>query len=165
MFILGSAMNEENDNVIELTAMVVSAYVAHNNLPSGDLVALISSTHSAFTELGAKPEAPPEPIVLVPAVPIRKSITPDAIICLEDGKAFKSLRRHLGTAYNLTPEQYRAKWGLPPDYPMVAPNYSQARAALARASGLGRKAKTEPVPPVAPKPARAKRGSKSGPKT
>src|SRR6478736_166208 len=148
MFILGSAMDEENGNVIELTAMVVSAYVAHNNLTSGDLVALISSTHSAFTQLGAKSEAPPEPIVLVPAVPIRKSITPDAIICLEDGKAFKSLRRHLGTAYNLTPEQYRAKWGLPSDYPMVAPNYSEARAKLAKASGLGRKAK--PVPAAAP---------------
>lgn len=152
-------MREENDNVVDLTVMVVSAYVAHNNVPPADLVALISSTHSALTQLGAKPEAPPVPIALVPAVSIKKSVTPDAIICLEDGKAFKSLRRHLGTAYNLTPEQYRAKWGLPSDYPMVAPNYSEARAKLAKASGLGRKAK--PVPAAAPvKPVRAKRATR-----
>ncbi|MGH6807050.1 MAG: MucR family transcriptional regulator [Ensifer adhaerens] len=155
-------MAKEDENYIDLTAMVISAYVAHNNVPRGDLVGLIASTYSTLTHLGAKPEAPPAPVALVPAVPIKKSVTPDAIICLEDGKAFKSLRRYLGSAYNLTPEQYRAKWGLPADYPMVAPNYSEARAALAKASGLGRKAKAAPASPVVVKPTRAKRGPQSG---
>ncbi|KFC73049.1 Transcriptional regulator, MucR family [Bosea sp. LC85] len=155
-------MANEDENYIDLTAMVISAYVAHNNVPRGDLVGLIASTYSAFAQLDAKSGAAPAPVVLVPAVPIKKSVTPDAIICLEDGKAFKSLRRHLGTAYNLTPEQYRTKWGLPSDYPMVAPNYSEARAALARASGLGRKAKVAPAAPVVAKPPRAKRGPRSG---
>ncbi|GAU86905.1 MucR family transcriptional regulator [Bosea sp. BIWAKO-01] len=156
-------MTKEDDNFADLTAMVISAYVAHNNLPRSELVELISSTYSALTQLGAKPEIPSAPVVPVPAVPIKKSVTADAIICLEDGKAFKSLRRHLGTAYNLTPEQYRAKWGLPSDYPMVAPNYSEARAALAKASGLGRKAKVTTAAPVVAKPPRAKRGPRSVP--
>ncbi len=156
-------MANEDENYIDLTAMVISAYVAHNNVPRSDLVGLIASTYSAFAQLSARPEIPPAPVALVPAVPIKKSVTPDAIICLEDGKSFKSLRRHLGTAYNLTPEQYRTKWGLPSDYPMVAPNYSEARAALAKASGLGRKAKAPPpTAPVVAKPPRAKRSPRSG---
>ncbi|MGO4741294.1 MucR family transcriptional regulator [Bosea sp. 2KB_26] len=151
-------MSKEDDNLIELTAMVVSAYVAHNNVPRSELVGLIANTSSAFARLGAISETSPAPAVLVPAVPIKRSVTPDAIICLEDGKAFKSLRRHLGSAYNLTPEQYRVKWGLPSDYPMVAPNYSEARAALARAAGLGRKAKPASASVPLAKPPRAKPG-------
>ncbi|GAU86680.1 MucR family transcriptional regulator [Bosea sp. BIWAKO-01] len=151
-------MGKEEEGLLELTTIVISAYVAHNDVPRSDLAGLIASTYSALAKLGTKPALMPAPEPLVPAVPIKKSVTPDAIICLEDGKAFKSLRRHLGTAYNLTPEQYRAKWGLPSDYPMVAPTYSEARAALAKASGLGRKTKAAPPPPVAVKRTRAKPG-------
>ncbi|TJW67037.1 MAG: MucR family transcriptional regulator, partial [Mesorhizobium sp.] len=115
----------------------VSAYVSNNPLPVGELPALIGQVHTALKGtmggLVAKPED------LKPAVPIRKSVTPDYIISLEDGKKFKSLKRHLATHYGLTPEEYRAKWGLSADYPMVAPNYAAARSALAKTMGLGRK--------------------------
>lgn len=132
-------MSDNNTELLELTTSIVSAYVASNNVQPSDLVGLIASTYSALAELGTEP-APAPAAALVPAVPIRKSVTPDAIICLEDGKKFKSLKRHLNTAYGLTPEQYRTKWGLPVDYPMVAPNYAEARSALAKSMGLGRKA-------------------------
>lgn len=148
-------MNDENRELAELTTMIVSAFVAHNNVPAGDLPALIASTHAALGGLGSEPEAPTA--ALVPAVSVRKSITPNAIICLEDGKSFKTLKRHLSTKYGLTPEQYRAKWGLPSDYPMVAPGYAEARSALAKTMGLGRK---PAVAAEAPKPARAKRTAK-----
>lgn len=132
-------MPETNRDLLDLSAMVVAAYVRHNNVPRAELPSLIEKAHSALADLGNEPV--PAPIEkLVPAVPIKKSITPDAIICLEDGKAFKALKRHLRTAYDMTPEQYRAKWDLPPDYPMVAPTYAEARSALAKSSGLGRKA-------------------------
>jgi len=132
-------MSEDNNQLIDLSAMVVAAYVAHNNVTRADLPELIAKTHAALAGLGAEAAAPAaQP--LVPAVSIRKSVTPDAIICLEDGKAFKSLKRHLGSKYDMTPDQYRAKWGLPSDYPMVAPNYAEARSALAKSMGLGRKA-------------------------
>ena len=133
------------DNLIELTADVVSAYVSNNPVPVGDLPALIGQIHAALkgTAGGVEPE---KPEALKPAVPIKKSITPDYIVSLEDGKKFKSLKRHLATHYDLTPEEYRTKWGLPADYPMVAPNYAAARSALAKTMGLGRKPK-EPEKP------------------
>jgi len=123
-------------NYIELAADIVSAYVSNNSVPSGDLPALISDVHSALLKVsGGAIEVPAE--APKPAVPVKKSVTPDYIICLEDGKKFKSLKRHLRTQYNMTPEQYREKWGLPVDYPMVAPNYAKARSELAKEMGLG----------------------------
>ncbi len=147
-------MTENNQELLSLSAMIVAAYVAHNNVPRGDLAALIADTHAALGGLGGEPPAAPA-APLVPAVSIRKSVTADAIICLEDGKSFKSLKRHLRTSFNLTPEQYREKWGLPVDYPMVAPNYAEARSALAKRIGLGRKA--------APAPEAAKAAKGRGP--
>ena len=122
---------------IELAAEIVAAFVANNPLPKGDLSSLIQAVHTAVGGLAAGPEsAPPQIEVKTPAVPIRKSITPDFLICLDDGKRFKSLRRHL-SGLGLTPEQYREKWNLPFDYPMVAPNYAAQRSALAKQIGLG----------------------------
>jgi predicted transcriptional regulator len=130
------ADNTPGGTFIELTATIVSAYVSHNSVPSVDLPALIGHVHSALTRVssgyGDVPSEPPKP-----AVSVKKSITPDHIVCLEDGKKFKSLKRHLRTQYNMTPEQYREKWALPPDYPMVAPNYAAARSHLAKHMGLG----------------------------
>ena len=121
---------------IELTASIVSAYVSNNSVPTSDLPALIGQVHSALTRVSSgHVEAPMEPPK--PAVSVKKSITPDHIVCLEDGKKFKSLKRHLRTQYNMTPEQYREKWGLPVDYPMVAPNYAKARSEPAQEMGLG----------------------------
>jgi predicted transcriptional regulator len=153
-------MSENNEELLGLSAMIVAAYVAHNNVPRADLAGLIESTHAALGGLGAE-AAPPPAAPLVPAVSIRKSVTPEAIICLEDGKSFKSLKRHLGNKYGLTPEQYRTKWGLPADYPMVAPAYSEARSALAKAAGLGRKAVKAPEPVEPAKPVKAKRTPKA----
>lgn len=121
---------------VDLTADIVSAYVSNNPVASSDLPALISSVHSA---LSSTVQNASEPVVeeLKPAVPIKKSVTDDHIICLEDGKKFKSLKRHLRTHFDLTPEEYRAKWGLPVDYPMVAPGYAAARSELAKKMGLG----------------------------
>ena len=130
---------ETSGNIVELSADIVSAYVANNNVTPADLPGLIANVFAVLKRLGSAPEAPVD-APLVPAVPIRKSVTPDAIICLEDGKPFKSLKRHLRSAYDLTPDQYRSQWGLPADYPMVAPAYAEARSALAKAMGLGRKA-------------------------
>jgi predicted transcriptional regulator len=126
-----------NSNLIDLAADIVSAYVSNNTVTSSDLAGLIGEVYAALqrTSSGVAPEPQPEP--LKPAVPVKKSVTPDYIICLEDGKKFKSLKRHLRTQYNVTPEEYREKWGLPPDYPMVAPNYAQARSDLAKKMGLG----------------------------
>ena len=123
-------------NFIELTADIVSAYVSNNSVSAAEIPALISQVHGALVRVSSgQGEAPAEP--LKPAVSIKKSITNDYIVCLEDGKKFKSLKRHLRTQYNMTPEQYREKWGLPPDYPMVAPNYAAARSQLAKQMGLG----------------------------
>ncbi|MFO1100279.1 MAG: MucR family transcriptional regulator [Xanthobacteraceae bacterium] len=123
-------------NYIELTADIVSAYVSNNSVSAGDIPGLINQVHSALMRVsGGQIEAPAEP--LKPAVPLKKSITPEYIVCLEDGKKFKSLKRHLRTQYNMTPEQYREKWSLAPDYPMVAPNYAAARSQLAKQMGLG----------------------------
>jgi predicted transcriptional regulator len=121
---------------IELTANIVSAYVSNNSVPSTEIPALIDRIHSALSRVSTgQVEATSEP--LKPAIAVKKSITPDHIVCLEDGKKFKSLKRHLRTQYSMTPEAYREKWGLPPDYPMVAPNYAAARSQLAKQMGLG----------------------------
>lgn len=128
-------------NYIELTADIVSAYVANNSVSSGDIPSLISDIHSALMRVSAGQDIPVALEPVKPAVPVKKSITNDFIICLEDGKKFKSLKRHLRTSYNMSPEQYREKWGLPQDYPMVAPNYAEARSQLAKQMGLGQKRK------------------------
>jgi predicted transcriptional regulator len=126
------------DILLELTADLVAAYVSNNPVPAAELPNLIAEVHAALGRVGAAPEqAPLEK--QKPAVNPRRSIFDDYIICLEDGKKFKSLKRHLMTHYGLTPEQYREKWGLEPNYPMVAPNYAAARSALAKKTGLGRK--------------------------
>ncbi|MBO9707677.1 MAG: MucR family transcriptional regulator [Caulobacter sp.] len=127
-------MDEQSD-LIEITASVVAAYVGGNTIAAADVPGLIRSVHSALSAVGAEPEA--EPAGREPAVSIKRSITPDYLICLEDGRKFKSLKRHLRTKYDLSPEAYRAKWNLPKDYPMVAPNYAEARSNLAKQMGLG----------------------------
>lgn len=128
--------NEPKNELVELTAQIVSAYVSKNAVNAADIPQLISDTHAALSRTaGQAPEAEREE--LKPRVPVKKSIMPDYLICLEDGKKFKSLKRHLRTHYNLSPEEYREKWGLPPDYPMVAPNYARARSNLAKQMGLG----------------------------
>ncbi|PSC05954.1 transcriptional regulator [Alsobacter soli] len=149
---------EQQTETIDLVADIVSAYLSHNKLQAAELPALIQSVHGALAGLGPEPDPAPEP--QTPAVPVRKSIRPDAIICLEDGKAFKSLRRHLMTKYGMTPAEYRTKWGLPKDYPMVAPSYAAARSALAKGMGLGldRRKQPEPVQPPEPAKAPGKRG-------
>ncbi len=128
----------EQDNLIELTADIVSAYISNNTISASDLPGLIHEVHVALHETAGGP-GEPEPEPLKPAIAIKKSVTPDYIICLEDGKKFKSLKRHLRTHYDLSPEDYREKWGLPVDYPMVAPNYAKARSQLAKKMGLGQK--------------------------
>jgi predicted transcriptional regulator len=124
------------DNYIELTANIVSAYVGHNSVPSTDIPNLISQVYAALKRAAGSPAAAVAELPK-PAVPIKRSVTPEYIVCLEDGLKFKSLKRHLRTRYNMTPEQYREKWGLPPDYAMVASNYAAARSKLAKQMGLG----------------------------
>ena len=128
--------NSAAANYIELAADIVSAYVSNNSVPSADLAALISDVHLALVKVGGNASDVPAEAPK-PAIPVKKSITPDYIVCLEDGKKFKSLKRHLRTQYNMTPEQYRERWALPSDYPMVAPNYAKARSQLAKDMGLG----------------------------
>jgi predicted transcriptional regulator len=120
---------------IELTASIVSAYVGNHSVPVSDIPALISQIHAALARVSSGADLASEP--LKPAISVKKSITPEHLVCLEDGKKFKSLKRHLRTQYNMTPEQYREKWDLPGDYPMVAPNYAAARSELAKQMGLG----------------------------
>lgn len=129
-------MAEDTESLIGLVADIVSAYVSNNSVPAADLPGLIATTHAAISGLGAAP-APVIEERPTPVVSIKKSITPEFLICLEDGKKFKSLKRHLRTAYNMSPEEYRARWGLPSDYPMVAPSYAEARSSLAKKMGLG----------------------------
>lgn len=129
-------MMEEKPELLEMTADIVSAYVSNNTISADVLPSLIGNIHAALSQVSTGVvEAEPEP--KEPAVPIRKSISPDFLICLEDGRKFKSLKRHLRTKYDMSPEEYRAKWGLPKDYPMVAPNYAKARSDLAKQMGLG----------------------------
>lgn len=134
---MDDTQNDMNETLITLTSDIVAAHVSNNSVSADELSVLITSVYGALAGLGAAPpaaEAPPEP-----AVSIRSSIKPDHIVCLEDGKKLKMLKRHLMTRYNLTPDQYRARWGLPADYPMVAPNYAEKRRELAKKIGLGRK--------------------------
>ncbi|RUW54183.1 transcriptional regulator [Mesorhizobium sp. M1A.F.Ca.ET.072.01.1.1] len=137
---------KEDVDLLELTAHIVSAYVAKNRLPASGLGELIASVASSIGALNQPPTPPAPPPV--PAVNPRRSVTPDYIICLEDGKKFKSLKRHIGVHFGLSPEAYRTKWGLPADYPMVAPNYAASRSELAKSIGLGRKAEAEPEKPA-----------------
>jgi predicted transcriptional regulator len=149
----------------ELTADIVAAYVSTNNVRPEDLGTLISDVHAALKRTPSTAEQP-APEAQEPAVSIRKSVTPDYIYCLEDGKKFKSMKRHLQGEHGMTPDEYRAKWGLKRDYPMVAPNYSEARSGLAKSLGLGRKAGGDAGAaadvadevPAEPAPAPAKRG-------
>lgn len=129
---------DDSAALVDLTADIVSAYVSHNVIPATDLPNLINQVHGALGTLMGHPAEPPKE-EQKPAVPPKKSITPDYLICLEDGKRFKSLKRHLKTHYNLSPDQYREKWGLPSDYPMVAPSYAEARSRLAKQMGLGQR--------------------------
>ena len=134
---------------VELTSLIVAAYVGSHTVSIAELPTVIKSVHSALTAAGVPAKAFAEPEKLVPAVPIKKSITPDYLVCLEDGKQLKMLKRHLNTTYGLSPDDYRAKWGLPPDYPMVAPNYAAQRSSLAKSIGLGRRPveAAEVIPP------------------
>jgi predicted transcriptional regulator len=138
-----------SDQILSLAAQIVCAYVTNNTVPAQDLPTLIQSIYTTLSVIDS-------PVVEVekpqPAVPVKKSVFPDHIVCLEDGKKMKMLKRHLQTHYGLTPEQYREKWGLPRDYPMVAPNYAEKRSALAKSIGLGRKpAVTTAAEPEAPR--------------
>jgi len=126
----------ETVNYIELAAEIVSAYVSNNSVPASDLPGLLNDVHSALVRVSSG-VAVAAPEAAKPAVPPKKSITNDYIVCLEDGRKFKSLKRHLRTQYNMSPEEYREKWGLAADYPMVAPAYAKARSALAKQMGLG----------------------------
>ena len=139
--------------LLALTGEIVSAHVANNAVARDEVAPLIQSVFDKLNALASDEE--PASVELTPAVPIRRSVTDDYIVCLEDGKKLKMLKRHLMTAYNMTPEEYRAKWGLKPDYPMVAPNYAQKRQELAKKIGLGRKPRVKPQP--APKVARSRR--------
>ena len=130
--------NNKSGSILSLTAEIVAAHVANNTVSVNDLPHLIQQVHHTLSTVGNKGAQAPRP---EPAVAIKKSITPEYVICLEDGKKLKMLKRHLKTAYNMTPDQYRERWDLPPDYPMVAPNYARQRSQLARDLGLGTKAK------------------------
>jgi len=139
---------KERSQLISLAADIVSAYVANNSVPIGDLSSLISDVHRSLTSLSDN-QAEPSIEAQKPAVPVRKSVHSDYIVCLEDGKRFRSLKRHLNVHYGMSPDEYRAKWKLPADYPMVAPDYAAARSALAKSMGLGRKKAKTPEPPPA----------------
>jgi predicted transcriptional regulator len=130
-------------NVLGLTAQIVSAHVSNNPVSPDILPTLIQDVYRTLANVGREPPQPDKP---QPAVPVKKSVFPDHIVCLEDGKQLKMLKRHLKTSYNMTPEQYRERWGLPPDYPMVAPNYARHRSSLAKKIGLGTKPRAAPTP-------------------
>ena len=127
---------DTNEMLVTLTADIVAAHVSNNSVAISDLAMLINNVHAALSGLGTQPEPEEKP---VPAVSVRASVKPDYIVCLEDGKKLKMLRRHLMTHYGLTPDDYRAKWNLPKDYPMVAPAYAEARSRLAKEMGLGQR--------------------------
>jgi len=135
-------MDSNEFDLTSLTADIVSAYVAHNVISGEKLPDFIGSVYAALSKATVQGEEPVQ-VELKPAVPVKKSVTPDYIICLEDGKKFKSLKRHLRSEYDMSPEEYREKWGLPRDYPMVAPAYAAARSNLAKNMGLGRRSKAE----------------------
>ncbi len=148
------------DMVLRLTAEIVAAHVEHNAVGADALPGLIEKVYRTLREAGQAPTEPEKPMA---AVPVNQSVKPDFIVCLEDGKKLKTLRRHLMTSYNLTPAQYRARWGLPADYPMVAPNYAKLRSSLAKKIGLGRKRAQTPARAKAPgRPTGQKRAQKPG---
>lgn len=129
-----------DNRFLDQTASIVAAYVSHNTIPADQVPALIARVHAALSQIsGGQPVAAGE--ALIPAVPVKRSVAPDYLICLEDGKKFKSLKRHLRTQYKMSPEQYRERWSLPADYPMVAPNYAKTRSQLAKKMGLGQQRK------------------------
>ena len=134
-------MTEFSASLLELTTQIVSAHCATNSVPAEDLPTLIRKVYAALSSADGRSEdaAAAGPEALTPAVPLKKSVFPDYIVCLEDGKKLKMLKRHLQASYGMTPAQYRERWNLPQDYPMVAPNYAKRRSALARENGLGRK--------------------------
>ena len=150
----------EPSTLVNLTAQIVSAHVAHNTIPAEELPRLIRVVYQSLASAG---DVAVKLEFQAPAVPVKKSVFPDFIVCLEDGKKLKMLKRHLKTSYGLTPEAYREKWGLPRDYPMVAPSYAQRRSTLAKSIGLGRKPAAKPVeePVVTKVPARRARGLKA----
>jgi len=129
-----------DSDVLAWTSEIVSAYVTNNTVAQDDLAGLIQDVHATLVSIGSNAE---KLVLPEPAVPIKKSITPDYIICLEDGKKLKMLKRHLNTAYGMSPEDYRQRWGLAPDYPMVAPNYAKHRSSLAKKIGLGTNAEAK----------------------
>jgi predicted transcriptional regulator len=145
----------EKSEFVEMTADIVSAYVSNSSVSVSDLPALIQQVHKALIGIADSASTPEAAPPAAPAVSIKKSITPDFLICLEDGRKFKSLKRHLRTKYDMSPEQYRAKWGLPKDYPMVAPNYAQARSNLAKQMGLGQGGRKPAGARAGRKPAKA----------
>lgn len=145
---------ESPETVLRLTAQIVAAHVEHNSVQADALPGLIEKVYQTLRDVGQAPVETPKP---TPAVPVKQSVKPDFIICLEDGKKLKMLKRHLMTAYQMTPTQYRARWGLPADYPMVAPSYAKVRSSLAKKIGLGRKAAASE--PRAPAKRRAKAAS------
>jgi predicted transcriptional regulator len=130
--------NVTDEELLRMTTDVVAAYVGNNPLSTGQLTEVITAVFLSLKGLDGRGGEAKPPATLRPAVPIRKSITPDYLVCLEDGKKLKMLKRHLRSSYSMTPEDYRQKWGLPPDYPMVAPNYAEQRSAFAKKIGLGR---------------------------
>ena len=148
-------MSDSAERLLDITATIVSAHVGNNSTQSGDLPNLIETVYGTLRGLGSDPAVDDAP--LVPAVPVKKSVFEDYIVCLEDGKKLKMLKRHLATSYGLTPQDYRKRWGLPADYPMVAPTYSEARRTMAKSIGLGRKpgqtnvAKADAKPDSAPR--------------
>lgn len=137
------AESNTQGELLGLTAQIVSAHVSHNPVPAAELPGLIQEVFRTLAGVGSHPA--PEPERPQPAVPVKKSITPGYLICLEDGKKLKMLKRHLKTAYNLSPEQYRERWGLPADYPMVAPDYAKHRSSLAKKIGLGTTPRARPT--------------------
>jgi predicted transcriptional regulator len=149
-------------SLLSLTAQIVGAHASHNQVTSEALLRLIESVYTTLATVGTAAGAPTSEKAQ-PAVPIKKSVFPDHIVCLEDGKKLKMLKRHLATSYNLTPEQYREKWGLPASYPMVAPDYAQRRSALAKSIGLGRKPAPLAAPEPEPEPAAAGRPRRGRP--
>jgi predicted transcriptional regulator len=144
---MGDQQNIERSELLAQTTEIVIAYLSNNAVAAADLPSLIDSVFGKLTGLAGDGAAVPEEVELVPAVPVRRSVTDDYIVCLEDGKRLKMLKRHLMSDHGLTPEQYRARWGLKPDYPMVAPAYAETRKALAIKLGLGRKPAPPPTKP------------------
>jgi predicted transcriptional regulator len=135
--------NAHQNDLLALTTEIVAAHVSNNTVAVADLPTLINQVYRSLSNIGAAPPAAPERPQ--PAIAVKKSVTPDYIICLEDGKKLKMLKRHLKTAYNMSPEEYRERWGLPADYPMVAPNYAKQRSKLAKEIGLGTRARRPDV--------------------